>query len=163
MKLENSDNWRLGCRRMLEIEEGATGVPYDDDDGIQIRAQKGNTTIGVGRNLDAKPLKVDEIIYLLDNDINDAVEDCKAVLGEWTYRALGEVHQYAMINMAFTLGRARMAKFKKMIDAIKIRAFRVAADEVIDSLWAKQAPNRVHRVAEMLRSEKYPNYYVTGK
>lgn len=162
MKLETSDNWRMGARRMLEVEEGAVIVPYDDATGDRIKAPIGNVTIGCGRNTDAKPLKADEIVYLLDNDIDDAVEDCKAVLGEFEYRGLSEIHQYAMINMAFTLGRAGLAKFENMIDAIKRKEFREAADHILSSKWFSQAPNRVFRVAEMLRSEQYPSYYVTG-
>lgn len=147
---------------MIAAEEGARAVPYDDANGHQLHAPIGNITIGCGRNLDAKPLKTSEIIFLLDNDINDAVDDCKAVLGEFEYRALGEIHQFAMINMAFTLGRARMKTFVKMIEAIKRREFREAADHIIESQWAKQSPNRVYRVAEMLRSEQYPAYYITA-
>lgn len=154
----------MGARRMLEVEEGATGVPYDDANGHQLHAPMGNITIGCGRNLDAKPLKVDEIIYLLDNDIDDAQEDCKAVLGEFVYRGLSEVRQLAAVNMAFTLGRAGFSSFKKFIAAIQIGHFREAADQILDSQWARdQAPERAKRVSEMLLTEQYPQYYVSGK
>lgn len=149
---------------MLELEEGATGVPYDDATGHRVKAPIGNVTIGCGRNTDAKPLKADEIIYLLDNDIDDAQKDCRAVLGEFEYRGLGEIHQFAMINMAFTLGCAGLAKFVKALDAMRRKEFREAADHVLDSTWAReQAPERAARVAEMLRSEQYPQYYILGK
>lgn len=162
MHFETSDDWRLGARQMLAVEEGAKAVPYDDKTGHQLHAPVGNMTIGVGRNLDAKPLKTSEIVFMLDNDIDDAVEDCKAVIGDFEYRALCEVHQYALINMAFALGRAGLDRFTKFKQAIREKRFRDAADHVIDSLWAKQAPNRVHRVAEMLRSAEYPAHYLKG-
>lgn len=162
MKLETNDNWRLGVRRMLEIEEGAFTVPYDDKTGQRLHAT-GNVTIGCGRNTDAKPLKPDEIIYLLDNDIDDAVEDCKAVLGEFVYRSLGEIHQYAVLNIAFNLGRSRFASFKQLREALHARDFRQAAAEVLDSLWAKQLPARAKRVADMFLTEEYPPFYVYGK
>lgn len=159
--MQTADNYRMGIRRMLEVEEGATGVPYDDATGHRLKAPIGKVTIGCGRNTDAKPLRADEIIYLLDNDINDAIDDCKTVLGEFEYRGLGEVHQFAIINMAFTLGRAGLAKFEKTLDAIRRKEFREAADHLLDSLWAReQAPERAARVAEMLRSEQYPQYYL---
>ncbi|MFQ5421037.1 MAG: hypothetical protein ACE5EY_11830, partial [Anaerolineae bacterium] len=55
------------------------------------------------------------------------------------------------INMAFNLGRTRLARFGKMWAAIHIGDYALAAEEMLDSRWARQVGERAHRLAEMMR------------
>lgn len=128
----------------IKEDEGVRSKPYKDTQGF--------ITIGVGRCLDKKPLKVDEIKYLFANDINDAIADAKT----FTYfKFLHPPRQHAIINMCFQLGKEGVAKFRKMNAAIERGDYEKAAKEALDSLWAKQTPNRAKRVAEVIRTGKH--------
>jgi len=59
--------------------------------------------------------------------------------------------QRALINMAYQLGIEGLLKFRKTIQHIKAGRYKEAADEALDSLWAKQTPNRAKRVTNWMR------------
>jgi lysozyme len=42
-------------------------------------------------------------------------------------------------------------RFKKTLAALEARDFDRAADEALDSLWARQTPNRAERIAAAIR------------
>ncbi len=54
--------------------------------------------------------------------------------------------------MAFNLGMAGLLKFQKMITAIGCMDYGGAADEMLDSRWARQVGRRAQRLAEMMRT-----------
>ena len=53
--------------------------------------------------------------------------------------------------MAFNMGQPRLAKFKRMIAAIKAGDWDRAAIEALDSRWAAQVGDRATEIAAMLR------------
>ena len=53
--------------------------------------------------------------------------------------------------MAFQLGLPRLKKFVNFIQGLKDQDYNKAADEMIDSRWAKQTPNRAYGLSEMIR------------
>ena len=55
-------------------------------------------------------------------------------------------------HMSYQLGVSGVLGFKKMIAAIKDEDYAAAADEMIDSKWAKQTPERANRLAERMRN-----------
>lgn len=59
--------------------------------------------------------------------------------------------QVALINMAYQLGVPGLLNFRRMLAALS-RGDRVAAaEEALDSQWAKQTPKRAARVAAAIR------------
>ena len=56
-----------------------------------------------------------------------------------------------IIEMCYQIGYAGVMKFKKMIANMKDINWKGAADEMLDSLWARQTPERANRLADIVR------------
>ena len=54
--------------------------------------------------------------------------------------------------MMFNLGRPRLSKFKGMKSGVDSRDWNKAADEMVDSAWYRQVPNRAERLVERMRA-----------
>ncbi len=132
---------------MIKRHEGVKSKVYVCSAGFE--------TIGVGRNISDSGLGLsdDEIEYLLANDIarvRGELEDTYFWFG-----ALNEARQDAMIDICFNLGLTRLRGFVKALEAMSREQFDIAADEFMDSKWAKQVGMRAIRVTEMIRSGEY--------
>jgi lysozyme len=53
--------------------------------------------------------------------------------------------------MCFNLGVNRMGGFKRFLAAVEDRDWQKAADEMYDSKWRRQVPNRAGRLIERMR------------
>tara|TARA_R110000765_G_C18821420_1_gene595798 strand:+ start:343 stop:813 length:471 start_codon:yes stop_codon:yes gene_type:complete len=60
--------------------------------------------------------------------------------------------QKIIANMMFNLGRPRLSKFRKFLAAIEAEDWATAADEMGDSLWARQLPKRSGRLIDRMRA-----------
>jgi len=57
-----------------------------------------------------------------------------------------------IIHMCFQLGKPKVMKFKKMFEALGKKDYDSAANEMLDSLWAKKhTPARAERLARKMR------------
>ena len=110
-------------------------------------------TIGVGRNLEDRGITKKEALYLLNNDIVEC--DNKLSLKLPFYDSLDDVRQEVLINMCFQLGFIGLSKFKKTLKYINDFDFEKASQEMLDSAWAKQTPNRANELAQILRKGEY--------
>ena len=54
--------------------------------------------------------------------------------------------------MCYQLGLSGFSKFKKTIYLLETEQYEDASVEMLDSLWAKQTPNRAKELSETLRS-----------
>ena len=125
----------------LKRDEGFRRKPYLDT--------RGKLTIGYGNNLDDVGITEYEADFLLMNSISETMLDLDMGFPHW--RCLSDERQRAMVNMAFNLGLPRFLTFVKMLDALKEGAFVRAADEALDSLWAKRDVGvRAVRIAEQI-------------
>ena len=114
------------------------------------------TTVGVGRNIDEDGglgLSIDEIEFLLENDIRRCKQEL--ILLPW-FTEIDSVRQDALVNMCFNLGFTRLMGFKNALTAMSVGDYDKAADEFMDSRWAKQVGSRADEVCEMIRSGNYP-------
>ena len=57
-----------------------------------------------------------------------------------------------VVNMCYQLGIRGFSKFKKTIYLLETEQYEEASVEMLDSLWAKQTPNRAKELSETLRS-----------
>ena len=130
-------------QQMLLRHEGKRNKPYTDS--------VGKLTIGIGRNLDDKGLSDDEIFHLLNNDIADAIEDVRHCFS--CYDQISEARKMVLVSMAFNLGRTRLAKFVRFIGAVHLGRWEEAAEEMLDSTWAKQVGDRAVTLATMMRDD----------
>lgn len=136
--------------RLLRRHEGVKAKPYRDT--------AGHLTIGVGRNLDATGLRPDEITLLLRNDMAAAEADLDA-LAPWA-RGLDEVRYAVLAELAFNLGRSRLAKFAPTLAVIRAGDYATAAQRLLRTKWAtdvgKRPGQRAWRLTEMLRTGAWP-------
>lgn len=134
-------------------------------------------TVGVGRNLEGKPLTTgeqqyvlgcsdltskqvisilrrcgitrDDALFLLANDIDDAVADLRRF--SW-FEALDPIRRKVMIDMRYNLGPTKFREFRRMIAALENHDYNTAADEMKDSKWYWEVKTRSRRLVKMMRT-----------
>ena len=57
-----------------------------------------------------------------------------------------------ILEMVFQLGKTGVSKFKKMWSALKNNDYKKASEEMLDSKWAKQTPERAESLADLMKS-----------
>ena len=126
----------------IKHHEGFVKHVYDDSLGIP--------TIGYGfaiKDLVLEEDLCDEILLrklrILGRSVmskfpffDSLPSDCKTVLME----------------MCYQLGVTGVSKFKKALKAMEDGDWEKAADEMLDSKWAKQTPNRAKEMSDIIRS-----------
>lgn len=122
------------------------------EEGLRLKA--GADTVGVvvgyGRNLTTNGLTQAEAEYLLANDVARTLADLEKYCAWWL--TLDDVRQEVVADMAFELGVGGLLLFRDMLFALGRRQYDVAADAMLDSLWARQVPSRAQRLAAMMRT-----------
>lgn len=138
----------LNTERLKQIlikHEGLRLKPYTDT--------VGKLTIGVGRNLDDRGISKDEALYMLENDIKIVEKEAREIFEN--FDQLDDVRQEVILNMLFNLGKAKFLSFKKFIQAVKERNFEKAADEMLNSKWARQVGKRAQELSFAMRNGFY--------
>lgn len=125
----------------LEIDEGKRTHIYTDT--------VGKITGGIGRNLSDRAFSEDEIALMLKNDIAIVEHDLNHNLPWW--RGMCDARQNVLANMAFNVGINRLLGFKNALSAMQNAKYDKAADEMLDSDWARQVSNRAMRLAAVMR------------
>lgn len=143
-----------------------------EDEGLRLRCYldtMGIPTIGVGFNLrrpDAKrrlaalgldinevmsgtPITHEAALALLEVTAWEAEYHAKDLVDD--FEGLPEVAQRVLCCMVFQMGPERVGRFFKMRAALDRRYFLSAADEMLDSDWARQTPERAQRLAALMR------------
>jgi lysozyme len=128
--------------QQLTRDEGLRYKPYQDS--------VGKLTIGVGRNLSDVGLSLDEIQYLLANDLKKADAEVHSHL-PWA-DALSDVRRAVLVEMAFNLGIDGLLKFKNTLALIQAGMFEAATNEMLKSKWAKEVGDRANRLSEQLKT-----------
>jgi len=77
-------------------------------------------------------------------DIETTIKDCNLLFSQ--FNNLPDDIQHVLANMCFQLGRPRLSKFKNMIAAVDDLDWERMADEMENSRWFKQTPNRAKRL-----------------
>lgn len=129
-------------RSDLTAMEGRKPYAYKDSEGFW--------TIGVGHLVDKeKGGKLPEPIIdaLLDHDIDSVISQLDKELPWWKSRS--ESVQRAMANMVFQMGLAGVLKFKTMLSCLQAGDYAGAKKAALDSLWARQTPNRADSVVAL--------------
>ena len=139
-------------RKELEVDEGVKYEIYKD--------HLGYPTFGIGHLvIDSDPehgqevgtpVSEDRVIEAFDNDIQVVLADCERLYND--FNVLPEEVQLIIANMMFNMGRPRLSKFKGMKAGVDAQDWNKAADEMIDSNWYKQVPNRAGRLVKRMRA-----------
>ena len=143
-----TDELRKKARIMLAYEEGVRKYPY--------RCTAGKLSIGIGRNLEAKPLSDRVIDQMFDEDLLEASISARKIFGEKFLESISDNQRLAIINLIFNLGEAGFLTFQRMISAMRGRRWLEAADELRDSKYYTQVTLRAERVIDMLTRSRFP-------
>ena len=134
----------MTLKDMLIKHEGLRLSPYRDS--------VGKLTLGVGHNLSDKPISHNTAMTMLDDDIADAMRDCQTF--SW-YAGLDPVRKDVIVDMVFNMGLERYKGFRMMQLALMKADYANAADEMLNSLWAKQVGLRATELSQMMRTGNY--------
>ncbi|WP_417825315.1 glycoside hydrolase family protein [Thalassospira povalilytica] len=139
--------------RDLQRDEDIRLFVYDDATGQPIVSGYtvvGHPTIGVGRLLTSdRGISTVEALELLEADLDIVFKELDRSFPWW--RGLSENRQRALANMAFNLGIPRLSKFQNMLAALKRGDYQLAADEAMNSRWAKQVGARAERIRDLIK------------
>lgn len=133
----------MDLRSQLIRDEGEIPYAYQDSEGYW--------TIGVGHLIDKRKgggLPKEIIDALLDWDIRQKTIEVTQAF-PWATK-LDPVRFAALTNMCFQLGTEGVKKFRNMLSALEAGRYSEVKAHALDSLWAKQTPDRAERVATQL-------------
>jgi len=133
----------------IKRHEGFSDEPY--------RCPAGYWTVGYGHFMGQGGCKISQRVAdaLLDEDIDKATFGVASLGFDFLDQARTEV----LIEMAFNLGLKGLMRFKKMMAALEAENYEAAADEMLDSKWAKQVTRRAVELSDVMRSGACkPNY-----
>jgi len=135
-------------KRDIILSEGIRHTAYKDT--------LNNWTIGVGHLI-----KIPDEEYLIDKeltslevdqifitDLNQAIDDARKFINA------DEIHEEAfeiVVDMSFNLGISKLMRFQRFRQALQAKQYKMASIEMLDSLWARQLPNRSKRLAKRMR------------
>ena len=138
-------------REELKIDEGVKYEIYLDHLSLP--------TCGVGHLIkETDPefglevgTKIDEerVNELFDEDIKVTLDECTYLYED--FYTLPEEAQLIIANMMFNLGRPRLSRFLKMKKAVDNRDWIEASNQMKDSKWYRQVPNRADRLVQRMK------------
>ena len=92
----------------------------------------------ITRNVKTTGDKVEKIKYKLESKF------------PWYLKAPKEV-QEIVINMSYQMGVSGFSKFRKTIKYLEQGLYHKASNEMLDSLWSKQTPERSKELSDKLK------------
>lgn len=126
--------------RQVERHEGKRLKPY--------RCTAGYLTIGVGRNLDAKGITEEECDMMLIHDLKEAQKQAESLD---YFHSLSDIRKCVIVNMVFNMGLYGVTRFRNMAQAIRLKDYSLAAEEMLDSKWARQVGDRAQELAFQMK------------
>ncbi len=139
----------------LRRDEGVKYLPYQDN------SPQKNSTVGIGHNLTAFPMPGEiypmtdgRVSQVLTIDLTRTFAGLDACLPWW--RALDEVRQRVVANMAFNMGVDGLLTFVNTLKAIQSGNYRGAAVGMRASQWAVEVGARAVRLADAMQTGIMP-------
>ena len=129
----------------LKIHEGLRLKPY--------QCTAGKWTIGYGRNLEDNGITKFEAEQLLTHDVSGVIMQLSEAIDGW--HCLNEARKAVLVNMAFNMGVSGLMKFKKTLGYVRLKMYKEASVEMLDSGWAEQVPNRAAELSVQMESGSF--------
>ena len=129
----------IEAENMIKRHEGFSGQLY--------RCPRGKLTIGYGYNIEDRGLPKDLCESLLERDLSNLMRRLSQF--EWFSR-LNTKRKAAILDMAYQLGVAGLLNFRKSLQLLKEEKYKEAAQEMLNSAWAKQTPNRAQEITSII-------------
>lgn len=138
-------------REQLEIDEGIKHEIYLDHLGLP--------TFGIGHLIKdsdpesgqpvGTPVSEERVIEAFESDLQSVIRDCNVLYSD--FHNLPEEAQQIIANMMFNLGLPRLSKFRNMKACVEEKDWMGAGDEMMDSRWYNQVPNRAGRLVNRMK------------
>jgi lysozyme len=130
-------------KEMIREHEGCVYEVYLDTEE--------NPTGGVG-HLFAVGSKIPEkaVEAFFEEDFRVATADYLFLVREYNLD-LTPVRRSVLIDMLFNMGFSRVMGFRRMLAALVVEDYNLAADEMLDSKWAVQVGKRAVELSRMMR------------
>jgi GH24 family phage-related lysozyme (muramidase) len=152
------------ARLILKKEEGEKYEVYPDSEGYK--------TAGIGHlitkdDVASNPLLdrvgtrvgVNQVKSWFNEDFGVAWRAAVSWIGVEVFNSLSPLRQALIVCKAFQLGGDGIKAFEETLAHLKSGEFDDVADHWLGSKWARQTPNRVARMAQMMRTGILDAYY----
>ena len=138
---------------LLQREEGVVYNIYLD--------HLGYPTFGVGHLITREdeeygqpvgtPVSEERVMAVFREDLQEKIDATAGLLGDdwWNLPA---VCQKILVSMVFQMGRRGVGNFRNFLAAVRVHDWPTAADEMLDSRWARQTPARANRHSNEIRA-----------
>jgi len=122
---------------------------YEGYSNVLYKCTANKWTIGYGRNLQDVGISKDEAEYMLNNDVDIAIQELEDNFDLWN---LPEAAQIVLVDMCYNLGLTKLLDFKLMLKAIQDDDWQEAAHQLMSSKYASQVKRRARFNAALLLS-----------
>lgn len=146
--------------KILNFEEGFKPRPYIDTEGYP--------TIGTGFLIGPKGASLSNYTFTLSKSVSDIwlqeLVDDRTVKMKANSSILSALKQCnparsdVLTSMSYQLGVNGLAGFKNTLAMISAGNFTGAASGMMNSLWARQTPERAQRHSDVMRTGTYDIY-----
>jgi|TARA_A100001015_G_scaffold311018_1_gene413439 lysozyme len=117
----------------------------------------GKRTVGVGHLCvedfweDDKEYDEEFLMEILEKDLENAISGAEELLKGCNLPSLANE---IVVEMVFQLGKTGVSKFYNFLAALRDDPpqWLTASEEMLDSRWAKQTPNRAKKMSELMAS-----------
>ena len=135
----------MSLTESIKKHEGYVGIVYKDSLGID--------TIGYGFAIKDLELDADVCDIILERKLK-ALHDMIKIKFKW-YGYMPQEIKDVVMEMCYQLGVGGFSKFKKTIAYLQNQQFHDASVEMLDSLWAKQTPNRAKELSNRVKEVEF--------
>ena len=138
----------MKIKEIIKEHEGFRNQVYIDTLGFR--------TIGYGHKVTEQDNFEDDKVY--DKELLEQIfeEDFgkarRGALRLTEHLDIAEDAIDVITSMVFQLGEAGVSKFRNMFEALEIPDYGEAAEQMLDSRWHMQTPNRCQELANMMRN-----------
>lgn len=129
-------------------------------EGVRLDAYQdslGNWTIGVGHTpaFEGQVIRADMVDSLLIGDLAEAQSEMLTSI-PWV-QSLDPIRYCVLWNMVFNMGIEHLIEFKNMLSACKMRNWKEASKQMMDSLWATQVKERADELSDQMSTGQWQN------
>lgn len=145
---------------ILDFEEGYKETPYLDTQGYP--------TVAGGVRIGPKGAKLSNYTFTVPRAVGDVwqttiadskLAKMKTVPGIAAALAqCNDARADILLSMAYQMGVDGLAQFKNTLALVAAKNYRGAAEGMLNSLWARQTPNRARRHAQVMIDGTYDAY-----
>jgi len=116
----------------------------------------GYWTIGIGILIDKKKgggLRPEESEFIFNNRLRILTEDLDKRI-PWICK-LDPARRGVLVNMAFQMGINGLLKFHNTLNTVEKGNYRLASEQMLQSLWATQTPARAQRLSNQMATGEW--------